>query len=740
MPPTFLEKIPHEFILMPIMKGQDKPWGVGKGWSHEEASHQCTKDRYIACAYNLKDTPYVVVDLDDPAYTIDQLFEDTGVDSCYVKGNTKGFHVWVELKDKKPTMRRNYQNIGKHTVVDFLGEKVFERVGKEWVGDTACYLTEEQMTKCFHTDKFGPKKKLKLKPFNESLLKLVELIDIQYCDDRADWLKIICAMKHCGFQEEYARAWSMKSDRFTEDGFTTLWNSTQSTQCTEGTLRYYAKLSNPTGYDLTIPMLCDKPTDRDYAVLFWKLSADCCMVTNSTMYLYYKNQWRVEKELHILRTMVGDTIRGYLQTRLLAAEEEAYGKILTILKDICCKFKLNGVVSFVTDMMYSEHCDTEDLFDLKPYIFVFKNQAFDLQTGQPYVVQKEDYITQHTGYDYVPPTIEQLETVKQVFDSIFPDPEVGRCYLSVLRLCLSGEHPEKLFVANGGGRNGKGLLHELMFILLGQYAYKLSIDVLTKDVKKTGANPELANMHKKRMVVSSEPEDGTKIQMGITKEITGCSEISARGLYSADTITRLVCTLIIECNKKLLLSGRMDTSVLERIVDIPFESTFVSNPEDVDEGRGIYQGNTLYKTDAWQKEHACAMFHYILEHADKTLYVPERIKNLSKQYVLGSDEMFSWCMESYEPTDDKVFVKLKDVFDLYKASDLYSNLTKLERRNLNKTAFTELIRHHIVLKKQYRNDNVRLNGKTVNCERIHGLKIRVPEYDTEDEEEAGCQL
>ena len=43
-------------------------------------------------------------------------------------------------------------------------------------------------------------------------------------------------------------------------------------------------------------------------------------------------------------------------------------------------------------------------------------------------------------------------------------------------------------------------------------------------LKKTGANPELANMNKKRMVVSSEPEDGTKIQMGITKEITGCNE------------------------------------------------------------------------------------------------------------------------------------------------------------------------------------------------------------------------
>ena len=118
--------------------------------------------------------------------------------------------------------------------------------------------------------------------------------------------------------------------------------------------------------------------------------------------------------------------------------------------------------------------------------------------------------------------------------------------------------------------------------------------------------------------------------------------------------------------------------------------------------------------------------------------MPEGIKNLSKQYVLRSDEMYSWIIETYEPTDDKVFVKLKDIFDLYKASDLYSNLTKLERRNLNKTAFSELISHHIVLKKQFRNGPARISGKTVDCERIHGLKLRVPEYDTDDE--VGCQV
>ena len=66
------------------------------------------------------------------------------------------------------------------------------------------------------------------------------------------------------------------------------------------------------------------------------------------------------------------------------------------------------------------------------------------------------YITQNTGYDYKKPTIEQLKIVKEVFESIFPDREVKKCYLSVLSLCFSGEHP--ILVANGGGRNRNGLI------------------------------------------------------------------------------------------------------------------------------------------------------------------------------------------------------------------------------------------------------------------------------------------
>ena len=756
-PKSLTDNIPHEYILMPNIKHAFDPEGVGLKWSLEECEFKKSSNQYISVVYYLKDTNYAVVDIDTDDYTLDQLYEDTGIDNMWTKGNSKGYHVWVEFPKGKPdAYRKNVVNCSNLCEMDYLGEKVFERVGKTWTGDFPCHIHAEQFKKCFIKEKFTKKaekaEKAEKKTENSSniaLLKdLVDLIDMKYCDNRSDWLKILFAMKRCGFTEEEAREWSSQSERYTENGFDTAWAQYSAEEITagNGTIRYYANLSNSGEYwRLTKEPFPTAPTEKDYSELFWELAGDCCIVSNNTMYLYYKNMWRIvdKNEPHILRTMIGDTLRVHFQKILINVESNG---IVTKISDtaryiaeMCKRNKLSNVTSFVMDKMYSEHCDTEDIFDNKPYIFAFKNKAFDLKTGLPYDIKKEDYITQNTGRDYLKPTDTQLATVAKVFHSIFPDPEVGKCYLSVLRLCLSGEHPEKLFIANGQGRNGKGLINELAFKLLGQYAYKMSIEVLTKEVKKTGANPELANLHKMRMVVSSEPEDGCKIQTGFAKELTGCAEIAARGLYCGVTTTILWMVLIIELNKKLLLSGRMDTSVLERIVDIPFESTFVSNPDDVDESRGIYQGNLEYKTEAWQIEHSCAFFHYILENAPAELYIPDRIKNLSKQYVLNSDEMYGWVMENYETADNTEFVKVKDVFDLYKASDLYSNLTKLEKRNLSKKAFSELISNHIVLKRQFRSDPSKVAGKTVNCERIQGLKLKPPDDCDSDDEELGHQ-
>jgi len=255
--PTFLQTISQEYILMPNIKGKDKPFGIGKKWSLEEAQHKLTKDRYISCCYYLKDTNYAVVDIDTDDYSLDQLYDDTEIDGVSVKGNTTGYHVWVQFEHGKPdAFRKNAVKCSNLCEMDFLGEKVFERVGKEWSCDEdPPYLHAHQIEKCFIMDKFTTKTKTENNKQESSgdkalLKKLVDLIHMKYCDNRDDWLKIVYAMKKCGFTEEETNSWSMKSDRYTESGFDSAWDQYFVEEITagEGTIRYYANLSNPTEY------------------------------------------------------------------------------------------------------------------------------------------------------------------------------------------------------------------------------------------------------------------------------------------------------------------------------------------------------------------------------------------------------------------------------------------------------------------------------------------------------------
>ena len=758
-PKSLTDNIPHEYILMPNIKGKDKPFGIGKKWSLEQAQHKLTEDRNISVVYYLKDTNYAVVDIDTDDYTLDQLYDDTGIDNMWVKGNTKGFHVWVEFPKGKPdAYRKNVVNCSNLCEMDYLGEKVFERVGKTWTGEFPCHIHAEQFKKCFIKEKFTKKaeKAEKAKkaentitqiPSDITLLKkLVNLIQVEYCDNRDDWLKILFAMKKCGFTEEDAREWSSQSERYTECGFDSAWTQYFVEEITagEGTIKYYANLSNAGEYwRLTMKEnVLTYKTEGDFANLFWHLKGDCCIYADGVKYIYFKDAWREVHDLDILRHFINTTLKEYFHSLLEVYKDcvEAYRKILDFLDGIVGKTQwIANITKQFTDRLVGEQIDQEDVFDKKPHLFAFKNIGFDLNTRKEYKIQKDDYITQNTNNEYIEPSQDDVNTIDKLFTQIFPDPEVRKCYLSVLFISMTGEHPENLFLANGCGRNGKGLINELMFELMGGYAYKLSIDVLTKETKRTGANPEMANLHKIRLALANEPEDNVKLLMGIIKELTGGNETTARALYSSRTRTLLHLLLLLECNKKPLIAGRIDTSVLERIVDIPFEACFVSNEEDVDESKYIYLKNIEYKTEAWRKQHYSALFRYLLDNAPAKLYIPDRIKNLSRQYVLGSDEMYAWIKENYETADNTEYVKLKDVFDLYKASDLYSNLTKLEKRNLNKKAFSELISNHIVLKRQFRNDPVKVGGKTVNCERIQGLKLKPPDDCDSDDEEIGHQ-
>jgi phage/plasmid-associated DNA primase len=258
------------------------------------------------------------------------------------------------------------------------------------------------------------------------------------------------------------------------------------------------------------------------------------------------------------------------------------------------------------------------------------------------------------------------------------------------------------------------------------------VDVLTSksDLSK-GASPQVANMDNKRCIISSEPDDdfGTKLRMNIIKDITGCNVINARQLYSSNTNVRMKQVQILECNKKPQLSGKIDESVMDRIVDIPFVSYFTTDQDQWDETQNVYPLNTRFKSSEFQLSHRCALFKYILDNAPKELYIPPIIKERSSKFVMNNDELYDWFNETYELTnDDKDILKMKDVYKEFQAGELYQSKNKEQKRLLNYKGFIEYISTSIAFKGKYFNDMKKING-IVYTERI--IKYSIKEKETE---------
>ena len=91
-------------------------------------------------------------------------------------------------------------------------------------------------------------------------------------------------------------------------------------------------------------------------------------------------------------------------------------------------------------------------------------------------------------------------------------------------------------------------------------------------------------------------------------------------------------------------------------------------------------------------------------------------------------------MDNYSLTeDDNDFVKCKDLYREYTESAFFCNLSKAEKRLMNKKNFTEMIKTHLVFKGRFKDNNAKINGKVVNCERIHNLKKKEDDVDSDDE-------
>lgn len=530
----------------------------------------------------------------------------------------------------------------------------------------------------------------------DELYKYADLIAIDYINERNTWRNIVWSLKD---YPDVAKYLSKKSSKFVSDNdVMQLINSDTNNSITIGTFFHYCQKSNAIEYDKLnknnqlINSFCGI---GDFQV------ADCIMknfgddfVCLDSLYIYYNGKWIIDHKYSLTQNIINEFMRAYFKNEMSKIPPDDPDQKMSQIKKRAMTFESIATIKSTTEAFVNRlraRCDDME-FDNNPFLLAFKNGVYDFKLNEFRSICKNDFLTMSTGYDYIAPNVNQLEKIDSIMESIFPNIEIRESYRSILYNACIGICPEKFVIANGSGRNGKGVINELTAKMLGDYAYKGPAYILQNKIR-AGANPEIAQMHNKRMVYFTEPDESLPIQTATMKELTGGGSINARELYSSKTKTKINSVMIVECNKKPNLIGSdMESECIDgRVMDILFESTFTGDNEKLSMPNHFPQ-NPEFKLESFQNEHLCALFQYIVETKHTKIYNPECVKERTREYTRGSDELFQFMNENYEKTDDEAqFIKIKEVYSTFKLSAVYLNMNKAEKRDMNEGKFKERI-------------------------------------------------
>jgi phage/plasmid-associated DNA primase len=553
---------------------------------------------------------------------------------------------------------------------------------------------------------------------------LVSLISSDRLDDYNEWIKIGLAIYNelmeegleifLNFSSSYSR-YNREADKKTYLSF----------KCKDdgvkiGTLKYYAKKDNLKEYLKLYAFNFNDTTTGAIADYFKILYGDEFIYCNDTLYYYNNVYWmKDDNKKSIIHNFIDKTyfevlFKKYQDYELKNIKNENMRNQLDKIRNNILNIRnIKKRKEYIEDIC-NKLTNNNIKFDEIPYLFSFNNKLYDTKLMKFIKPEPSYFISMTTGYDYnMNYDKKKIDDLQQLINTILKDELIRNFYLTIISTGMMGQNLEKFVVCSGCGGNGKGLLNGLAMCMFGSdtnnYSYKLKSSLLSES-QKTGSNPELANCHNKRFIVAQEPEKSKNIKVSIMKELTGDCSINARLNHSNNTNTLLKSTLILECNDKPNLD-EVDEAVLRRLITIPFKSKFVDSSMYDSEDKSI-DGiiNDTYKTQNWKDEYKQALFEIIIQrlkdYNKNGLVLPTEITNENKKYLQQSDKIYQFIDDKYILTDNnKDYIKMKDIFNEFKYSEVYINMTKKEKGELTYKNFDELLSKNLFLKKFIRKNN-----------------------------------
>lgn len=563
---------------------------------------------------------------------------------------------------------------------------------------------------------------------NDHLRKVVMGLETHRANERKDWITVGMALFN---EDEEISVWedfSKQSPKYCYGECHRIWRGFRKGSITQRTLWKMLKEDNPILFNEL--WKANRTKENAYRKLLeggHRTLAEHFINCKPDDYLYHdKSGWwnllsnktwtHTEKKypatlpLMISRILfqemdeLGSIIRKRIQEEVREDEKgdswnaQLLKKTVELRKKLLQSGFIKGIIEFCqslyaerTLLRLEEHHvdDIYKLMDSNPMLFAFEDSLYDftevdgVATGKRPILPS-DYVTITCGWPYPVYHQEIKETLEDTLKTIWSykseevDGEVitygdnGETYeytMKMLATSLCGVRwMEAFYIMTGSGRNGKGLLFDLLRNVLGNYYYTAPVQILTtKLTDSTSANPEANNLKGKRLVCCSEPEISEKLQEGVVKSYTGGDEITGRALYGEPIKFKPQMALYLQCNNIPSFNGITRGGVLRNVV-IPFPFEFVAEPKIAREKLGNPDiKNRLCKSDEWRD----AMWFVLLDRFETirgkaldAVSKPFLVKERTNAYIQENNAVGAWWNQKYTP-DPKSWILTKEAFQAF---------------------------------------------------------------------------
>ena len=553
--------------------------------------------------------------------------------------------------------------------------------------------------------RFKHKKKRSIKDIKETLVEvnnLMKIIANWRATRQSEWIQIGWILFNITDESDQGFAiWDNFSQRcpekYNKEECENYWYSKfKLKNYSIGSLRYYARLDNPTEYRelykekerSTLETILEYSSHHDVAKLLQQMVGNtfkCASIKQNIWYQFKNNVWKIVEEGYSLREMISKDVAQSLKELLqnittecdltdpdnMAKLKKSQDKVMQLIKQTGNSGFKDGVMKEAKEILYDPLF--LDKLDSNPYIVAFKNGVYDFQTNLLREGTPDDFMSKKMKIDFVQynENDKTLCNVHTFLEQIFPDKSIRKYFLDVYsEVFIGNNHDKKFLVWSGEGNNGKSVTTGIFEKMLGPYSIVLPVSLITgKRGSSAGASPELCRTEGVRMAWLQEPSPQEQINPGIMKELTGNDKFYARGLYKEGRDIKAMFKLALVCNTPPKLES--DQASWNRIRILPFESTFTdSAPDNYEEQLKLKQ----FKMDPDFEDKIPAMveaFTWLLinHRKNKTknfkLVEPEKVLQATVDYRSKNDVYKLFMMEQIISKPESI-ISSQELYEVFK--------------------------------------------------------------------------